>query len=92
MCQVVFEIPNRLMNEAGMDEQGMNTFCRQMLAVGLYRQGRLSLGRCASMAGMSESDFIDFLDSMGVALYGNMKAEDMAAEREAIDAVLAENA
>ncbi len=86
MCQVAFEIPNRLMDEAGMNEKDMNTFSRQMLAVGLYKQGRLSLGCCASMAGISESDFIDFLSTMGVILYGNMKADDMAGEREAINA------
>ena len=90
MCQVAFDIPNRLMNEAGMDEKDMNNFSQQMLAVGLYRQGRLSVGRCASLARMSEADFIDFLDTMGVALYGNMTEEDMSGEGEAIDALLAE--
>lgn len=90
MCQIAFNIPNRLMTEAGMDEQSMNSFSQKMLAVGLYKQGRLSLGRCATMAGMSEADFIDFLDTMGVALYGNMTAEDMAGEGEAVAAFLAE--
>jgi predicted HTH domain antitoxin len=44
------------MREAGMDEKGMNTFSQQMLAVALYRQGRLSVGCCASLAGMNEAD------------------------------------
>lgn len=90
MCQIAFSIPNKLMTEAGMDEQGMNAFSQQMLAVGLYRKGRLSLGRCATMAGMSEADFIDFLNTMGVVLFGNMTEEDMAGEGEAISAFLAE--
>ena len=86
MCLVAFDIPNRLMREAGMDEKGMNTFSQQMLAVGLYRQGRLSVGRCASLAGMNEADFIDFLDAMGVSVFGNMTAEDMKEEGKALDA------
>lgn len=92
MCQIAFKLPDRLMNEAGMNERDMNTFSQQMLAVGLYRRGRLSLGRCAAVANMSEADFMDFLDAMGVALYGNMTAEDMAGEGEAIAVFLAEDA
>jgi predicted HTH domain antitoxin len=72
------------MREAGMDEKGMNTFSQQMLAVALYRQGRLSVGCCASLAGMNEADFIDFLNAMGVSVFGNMTAEDMLEESKAL--------
>jgi predicted HTH domain antitoxin len=72
------------MREAGMDEKGMNTFSQQMLAVALYRQGRLSVGCCASLAGMNEADFIDFLNAMGVSVFDNMTAEDMLEESKAL--------
>jgi hypothetical protein len=33
---------------------------------------------------MNEADFIDFLDAMGVSVFGNMTAEDMLEESKAL--------
>lgn len=40
-----------------------------MTAVGLYARRNVSLGHCASIAGIAKADFMRFLGSFGVSVF-----------------------
>ena len=53
--------------DAGILSQG-NGLVRPALAASLYKDGTLSLGRAAKVAGMSVSEFITHLSELGIAV------------------------
>jgi predicted HTH domain antitoxin len=50
---VSVSIPKSLLAVAGVREQELDRLIRELVAVELYRQGRLSLGKAAEVAGVA---------------------------------------
>ncbi len=60
---------------------GSETGPRHALATGLYREGCVSLGKAAQVSGLSVSEFIDHLGSLGI----DVVRHDETTSREAAD-------
>ncbi len=58
------------------------------LAAALYKDGALSLGRAARVAGMSVSEFISHLSQLGIPV-GSAGPDDAAKDLETLDSWLA---
>ncbi len=50
---VTVSIPQSVLAATGLQEQELAGFIREAIAVELYRQGRLSLGKAAEVAGVA---------------------------------------
>lgn len=88
MCTVAIDIPDAVLYDNNMSVQDAESFARRMTAFGLYRQGNVSLGYCATIAGMSKEDFILFLGEMGFGIFDFMTEEDLVHDVESLGAVL----
>jgi predicted HTH domain antitoxin len=67
-----------------VNEADMPLFIRRTLAVELYREGRLSLGKATELAGFdNKGEMLIFLNSKGVAL--NYSIEDIDADLNALE-------
>lgn len=69
MCQVAISIPDEVLFDKGMSVGDAQDFARRMTALGLYARRNVSLGYCASIAGMAKADFMRFLGSFGISVF-----------------------
>lgn len=51
--QVTISLPRSVLSAAGVREGELDRLVRELVAVELYRQGRVSLGKAAEVAGLS---------------------------------------
>jgi predicted HTH domain antitoxin len=56
---------------------------KRLIALGLFREERISSGTAAELLGLSKAEFIDLLDRHGVA-YFRETLEELAAQMEAL--------
>jgi predicted HTH domain antitoxin len=73
-------IPDEILRATRMTEQEL----AQVLAITLFEKGRLSLGRAAGLAGMSQWEFRGLLSAEGVSLHYDVAEfeQDLATLRE----------
>ena len=69
MCQVAVAIPDEVLYDKDMSIADAQAFARRMTALGLYADSNVSIGYCAQVAGMCESDFLRFLGTYGVGVF-----------------------
>ena len=53
-----------------------------MLAVDLYKNKKVSLGHCASVAEMSKEEFIKYLGMNGISIFAFASEEELLEEME----------
>jgi predicted HTH domain antitoxin len=84
---VNLEVPKFLMGAVDVDKKDLGNYIRQTLAVELYREGRLSLGKAKELANLDNKwEMIQLLNLRGVALdYSAMDAEN---DLETLDSIL----
>lgn len=79
--------PRSVLSALKVKEADLNRFVRQALAVELYREGRLSLGKAAELAGAwNKWEMIMLLNEKGVPL--DYSAEDAPNDVETLRAHL----
>lgn len=69
MCTIALKIPEEVMYDTKMNEKETRDFVRRMVALGYYTNEKVSIGHCAEIAGMSESEFINFLGENHVSIF-----------------------
>jgi predicted HTH domain antitoxin len=75
--------PRSLLSAIKVKEADLNRFVRQALAVELYREGRLSLGKAAELAGARNKwEMILLLNEKGVPV--DYSADDAMHDRETL--------
>ena len=80
-------VPEFLVNAIEVSKNELGSYIRQTLAVELYRERKLSLGKAKELAGLSNKwEMIRLLDSRGVAF--NYTAADASADLETLDKIL----
>lgn len=85
--EVKLEVPEFLVGTADIDRNQLGEFIRQTLAVELYREGKLSLGKAKELAGLSNKwEMIQLLSSRGVPL--DYSAKDADADLASLDKLL----
>jgi predicted HTH domain antitoxin len=76
---VTVEIPEEVFALAGLNEGPTSGRAAKLLALELFREGRVSLGRAAELAGLGIEDFMDFSSHRQVPLH--YTADDLAEDR-----------
>jgi predicted HTH domain antitoxin len=83
MEKVNVEIPTELVLAAGLDTSNLSAETAQLLALELYREDRISLGRAAELCRMSVEQFMEFAARHSVPLhYG---ADELEEDRRTLE-------
>ncbi len=83
---ITLSLPKSVLAAAGVREQELDRFVREAIAVELYRQGRLSLGKAAELAGFAtKQEMLTVLAKHDVWL--DYTAHDAADDLETLDRV-----
>lgn len=69
MCDTAVKIPEEVLYDTKMNQKETNAFVRKYAALAYYLQKKVSIGYCAEIAGMTESEFIDFLGDNKVSIF-----------------------
>ena len=69
MTMVTVDIPQEVLTLAGLESQPASDGASKLLALELFREGRVSLGRAAELAGVGIEDFMEFSAHRGVPLH-----------------------
>jgi predicted HTH domain antitoxin len=77
MQTVSVEIPTELVLAAGLDTGNLSAETARLLALGLYREDKVSLGRASELCRMSVEQFMEFAAQHNVPLhYGANELEE----------------
>jgi predicted HTH domain antitoxin len=83
MQKVRVEIPTELVLAAGFDTNNLSAETARLLALELYREDKVSLGRAAELCQMSVEQFMEFAAQHNVALhYG---ADELEEDRRTLE-------
>ena len=80
MTTVTVEIPKELLDLAGLEGEPTSPGASRLLALELFREGRVSLGRAAELADLSIEAFMEFSAQREVALH--YSGDDLAQDRD----------
>ena len=69
MCVVSINVPEEILLDLHEDEDGFAEYIKQMLAMDLYKNKKVSLGYCASVAEMTKEEFVQYLGRNGVSIF-----------------------
>ena len=58
MCMVSINVPEEILLDLHEDKSGFAEYMRRMLALDLYKNKKVSLGYCASVAGMTKEEVL----------------------------------
>jgi len=77
MQTVSVEIPTELVVAAGLDTRNLSAETARLLALGLFREDKVSLGRAAELCQMPVEQFMEFVAQHNVSLhYGPDQIEE----------------
>ena len=79
MSTVTVQIPEEALALAGLNGQSDSERARLLVALELFREERVSLGRAAELAGLGVEEFMEFSAQRQVALH--YTADDLAEDR-----------
>jgi len=84
---LTLNLPDSFVNSFDIPKKKLPEFIRQVLAVELYREGRLSLGKARELAGFGNKwEMMRLLSEKGVSIdYGS---DDAAQDLKAIEALM----
>ncbi|MGD0698099.1 MAG: UPF0175 family protein [Terriglobia bacterium] len=84
MQKVVVEIPTELVLAAGLDVSNLSTETARLLALELYREDKVSLGRAAELCQMPVEQFMEYAAQHSVPLHyglGELEEDRRTIER-----------
>jgi len=79
MATVTVEVPEEVFELAGLPEGSSSSRTTKLLALELFREGRISLGRAAELADVSVEEFMEFSAHRQVPLH--YTSDDLAEDR-----------
>ncbi len=81
MTTVQVELPGELLQVAGINAQEVS----KLLALELFREDAVSLGRAAELCGVALAEFMDFVSEREVPLHYSL--DDLAEDRRIIESL-----
>jgi len=69
MATLNINIPEEVIFVLKKDKKALEKDISKMLALKLFSERRLSLGKCAELAEMSKNDFVDYLGENSIDVY-----------------------
>ncbi|MBN1886744.1 MAG: UPF0175 family protein [Thermoflexales bacterium] len=79
MLTVSLEWPRDLLGALDVPEARLQARLWELIAIGLFREGHVSSGKCAELLGISKVEFVRLLDRHGVC-YFTESAEELVSE------------
>jgi len=77
MQKISVEIPSELVSAAGLDASNLSAETARLLALELYREDKVSLGRAAELCQMPVEQFMEFAAQHNVPLqYGTDELDE----------------
>lgn len=83
MAQVNLQLPADLVSLANLDEGNVSQGTAQIVAMELFREGKVSLGRAAELCATPLAAFMDFVSAHGVPAL-NYSLEDLEEDRKTL--------
>lgn len=68
-CVVSINAPEEILLDLHEDKNDFAEYMKKMLALDLYKNKKVSLGYCASVAGMTKEEFVQYLGLNGVSIF-----------------------
>jgi predicted HTH domain antitoxin len=84
MVQVKLRLPADLVSEAGLDAGDVSQETAKVIAMELFREGKVSLGRAAELCATPLAAFMEFTAQRGVPPL-SYSLEELEADRQTID-------
>ena len=69
MCIVSIDVPEEILLDLHEDKKEFTDYMKKMLALDLYKNKKISLGYCASVAEMTKEEFIQYLGINGISIF-----------------------
>ncbi|MBR1445316.1 MAG: UPF0175 family protein [Firmicutes bacterium] len=69
MFKLMLDVPEEIFIDLHESEDEFANYVKKMIALDLYKNKKVSLGYCASVAGMSKEDFIKFLGVNNISIF-----------------------
>ena len=82
MSTVTVQVPEEALALAGLEGQSDSERASRLVALELFREERVSLGRAAELAGMGVEEFMEFLAHRQMPLH--YTADDLADDRDTV--------
>lgn len=70
-------IPDDVLYDTKMSHDATEQYVRRIVALTYYTKNGVSLGYCSEIAGMSKSDFINFLGENGISIFSFDNEEEL---------------
>lgn len=69
MKNITISVPEEIFLNLHESQSSFNDYAKKVSAIDLYKNKKLSLGYCSSVADMSKEDFIHYLSNNGVSIF-----------------------
>ena len=69
MFKLMLDVPEEIFIDLHESEDEFANYVKKMIALDLYKNKKVSLGYCASVAGMAKEDFIKFLGVNNISIF-----------------------
>ncbi|WP_310602906.1 UPF0175 family protein [Anaerosporobacter sp.] len=79
MCVVSIKIPDEILLDLHEDKLQFEKYAKQMIAMDLYKNKKISLGYCATIAEMPKEEFIVLLGKNDISIF-SFDSEDEFSE------------
>ena len=82
MCVVSINVPEEILLDLHEDQNDFAEYIKKMLAMDLYKNKKVSLGYCASVAEMTKEEFIQYLGRNSVSIFSFASDNEFLEELE----------
>jgi predicted HTH domain antitoxin len=69
MSVVSINIPEEVFLDIHKDKDEFTEYIKKVVAVDLYKDKKVSLGYCASVADMTKEEFVQYLSLNGISIF-----------------------
>lgn len=80
MCVVSINVPEEILLDLHEDKNDFTEYMQKMLALDLYKNKKVSLGYCSSVAGLTKEEFIQYLSMNGVSIFSFASEDEFLEE------------
>ena len=69
MCVVSINVQEEILLDLHEDKNDFAEYMKKMLALDLYKNKKVSLGYCSSIAEMTKEEFVQYLSMNGISIF-----------------------
>lgn len=80
MCVVSINVPEEILLDLHEDKNDFTNYMKKLLALDLYKNKRVSLGYCSSVAGMTKEEFMQYLGANEISIFSFASEDEFLEE------------